>query len=116
MGLGNVLRNIRDRGLQDITDPNVIKAYMEWAEIKKNGIHLDADEIESFAEQVVYRMGKCPECVQAGECHHCHCPMPQKALTPLAVCSAGAWPRMMPPEDWKAYKIENKIQTLVIGG
>lgn len=115
MGLGNLLRNIRDRGLQDITNPEVIKAYLEWAEIKKNGIHLDAEDILSFCEQVVYRLGKCPECVSAKECVHCHCPMPEKALTPLAVCSADAWPRMMPSDTWEQYKKDNNIQIVVLG-
>lgn len=115
MGLGNVLRNIRDRGFKDITNPEVIKAFLEWNEIKKNGLHLEAEDIQSFSEQVVYRLARCPECVLAKECVHCHCTMPEKALTPLAVCSADRWPRMMPPEDWEKYKTDNKIQLIALG-
>ncbi len=113
MGLGNILRNIRDRGLEDITNPEVIKAYMEWSEIEKNGITLEASEIISFSEQIIYRLNKCPGCVAAKECvegdRPCHCPMPEKALTPLAKCSAGRWPKIMPSEDWNEYKKENNI-------
>lgn len=117
MGLGNLLRNLRDRGITDITNPEVIKAYLEWGEIKKNGITLEADEILSFSEQVVYRTQRCPTCVKNKECTEgarpCHCPMPEKALTPLAECSEKRWPRMMPAEDWETYKKENNIEISV---
>lgn len=114
MKFGNLLRNIRDRGFQDITNPDVINAFLEWRDIEKNGVTIDASEIISFSEQIVYRLQRCPECVQKKECIHCHCSMPEKALTPLAVCSSDRWPRMMPSEDWEIYKKENNIEIFAV--
>lgn len=114
MSLGTILRNVKDRGLQDITNPAVIKAYINWLEIKKNGINVDAENILSFAEQIVWRTKVCEPCVKAGECVHCHCEMPQKALIPLATCSANNWGIMLSAEDWQTKKQEEGIELILI--
>lgn len=78
MGLGGVLRNIWKRGLKDVSDPERIKMYLEGNDIKKNGIHLDYEEIIPFCENVVMRLHQegCKECVVLGECTHCSCSLP----------------------------------------
>lgn len=110
--LKRVLLNIRDRGLEDITNPDVVKSYLEWNEIEKNGILLEADEIVSFSEQILYRMQQCPACVTAGECVvvKCHCPTMDMIRTPLAHCKAHMWGKMLPPDEWNAFKEDNGIQ------
>jgi hypothetical protein len=113
-----VLRNLKSRGLKDVLDPEVINAYSEWNDIKKNGLALEAEDIQSFSEQIVYRTSRCKTCVDAGECidgeRPCHCPMPAKAHTPLAKCSEGRWPQMMPHDDWTNYKAEKGIEVIAI--
>ncbi len=110
--------NIRDRGLKDITNPDTIKAYLEWSEIEKNGLHLEADELISYAEQVVYRRSKCAACVKNGECVivKCHCPADELMPTPLAKCKAGFFGQMLPPDEWKQFKEENNIELIAVGG
>ena len=95
MGLINYLKNIRKRGVKDIANPAKWKAVIEGSQIKKEGLLLEYDQIIPFAEQLVYRMSMCPQCIQAGECVHCHCAMPIAMMTPSASCSQMVWDKMM---------------------
>lgn len=108
MGLGNIFRNLVYRGAKDITDPKVWRTMTDWLRIKQHGLTIPADELESYAQQVVYRESQCPECVKAKECVHCHCAMPDKALVPNASCSAGKWGPMLPAAEWSK-KVEADI-------
>ena len=114
MGLKGILLNIRDRGLQDVLDPKVRAAYSEWNEIKKNGLHLDADEIFSFCEQVVYRSRKCEDCLERGDCRICHCPTPELFCTPLAHCKEFKWDDYKSPEEWEEFKKTNNVKIFVV--
>lgn len=113
MGLGNIIRNVRSRGLKDIANPKVWKVMASWFAVKaKGGITIPEDEIQDFAEQVVYRMSMCPECVKAKECLHCHCKMPEKAFVKEASCSAGKWGPMDP--QWREYADREGITFIAI--
>lgn len=105
--VGGILDNIKQRGLKDITDPNVWKAYKQWVDIEKNGIHLAPEDIISFAQQVVYRMVMCPECVSAGKCVACSCAIPQTMCCAAAVCKMGRWNEMMDPDEWAEFFQKN---------
>ncbi len=114
MGLGNLIRNLKDRGLKDITNPEKIKAFLQWGEIKKNGLNIEAEYLQAYAEQVTYRMGKCPECMLAGECVHCHCEIEGAILTPGNSCSAGKWPQMLSRKEWEEHKKAHNIEIILI--
>lgn len=91
MGFRNIITNIKNRGLKDVTDPNRWKMYMEGQDIKKNGIHLEYDEILAFCEMVVYRYNQtgCQECVKSGSCSHCGCEVKNAFPTKDFYCSQG---------------------------
>lgn len=57
-----------------------------------------------YCEQVVYRSIMCRPCVQAGNCHHCGCDMPDAILSRPNYCSDGKWFSMMSDEQWRDYK------------
>lgn len=114
MSLGSLIRNIKDRGLADITDMATIRSFFEWNHIKRNGIHLNPEDIVSYSEQLVMRRAKCPECVLAGECIHCHCDIDGKTISPLAECSAGKFPPMMSAEDWNKHKADKHLQIIIL--
>lgn len=44
-----------------------------------------------FAEMVVDRASRCPDCVEEGSCVHCGCTSPENMYSPLNSCSAGNW-------------------------
>lgn len=98
--VAGVLGNIRKRGLKDITDPHVWKTFKQWADIEKHGLTLPPEEIISFAQQLVYRMIMCGECVEAGKCHSCNCAIPQTMCCPAATDKLNRWGEMMSPEEW----------------
>lgn len=98
-----VLENVRARGLKDLVDPNVWRTYAEWSDIEKNGLVLPPEAIVSFAQQLVYRMVMCGECVRAGKCASCKCAIPQKMCCAAAKDALGRWPEMMPPEEWNEF-------------
>lgn len=110
MGFLSIFTNLRKRGLKDVTNPEKVKAYLQGGEIKKNGIHLEVDEIESFCEQIIYRKSMCPGCFASDKCSHCGCEMPVSGYTPVNFCSAGIWGKMLPPDEWEKFKKDNLIE------
>lgn len=114
MSLLSILRHFRKRGLRDVTNPKKLDAYLEWVDIEKNGVNIPADEIANYAEQITYRLKRCPDCVANGSCYHCGCNMPEKALAPCSSCSAGKWPSYLSKEEWEKYKEDNQISILVV--
>lgn len=97
--VSGVLENVRKRGLKDINF-STYKAYKQWADIEENGLLLPPEDIISFAEQLVYRMIMCPECVSAGKCVACSCAMPQSMCASAYKCKQGRFNEMMSPEEW----------------
>jgi len=109
MGFGSILKNIENRGLQDITNPEKIKNYFDGARIKKEGIHLDYDEILPYAEQLVYRSIKCRNCFADGKCFDCQCPQPLAGMVVDHQCSTGKYGRMLNAKEWDEFKKEKGI-------
>lgn len=107
MGL---ISNIKNRGIQDITNPKKIKNYFDGKKIMKEGIHLKYDEILSYAEQLVYRTVVCAPCIKEGECKDCKCPQPLAAMVYDHECSMEMYAGMMEAEAWAEYKVKNKIE------
>lgn len=110
MGFRSIITNLRKRGLKDVTNPDKVKAYLQGGDIERNGIHIPLEEIESYAEQIIYRRAMCPDCFSSDKCSHCGCKMPVSGYTPVNFCSAGNWDKMLSPEDWKKFKKDNLIE------
>lgn len=119
MGIKNIVENVQKRGLKDILDPNVWKTYADYKEIEENGIYLTVDDIIPFAEQLVYRLGRCSKCLEAGKCvgyetRGCSCSFPAKALPPAAECAEDRWIPMMDGPQWSDYKKEKNIEIIIV--
>lgn len=108
-----VLGNIRKRGTKDILDPKAWKAYKQWADIEKNGLTLEGEDIVSFAQQLVYRMIMCGECVNAGKCVACNCAMPQSMCCAAYKCKMNRFNEMMSPEEWQEF-FQSKFEFSII--
>ena len=109
MGFGDILNNLKNRGLKDVTNPEKIKNYFDGGKIKREGIHLDYEEILPYAEQLVYRSIKCRSCFDAGKCYDCQCPQPVAAMVVDHNCSVGKYTEMLDAETWKQKKKEEGI-------
>lgn len=46
---------------------------------------------------------ECRGCVASGNCAHCGCDMPSKALNDFESCSAGNWGPIMDADQWDAH-------------
>lgn len=111
MSLKSVWLNLKKRGLKDLTDPSRIKNYLDGSKIEKEGIHLDYDEIQSYCEQLVYRLSNagCADCVKSGNCAHCGCEVPLSMMVKPYECSGGNFVGMMEPKQWEEYKKETGL-------
>lgn len=111
--VAGVLANIRARGLKDLTDPHVYRSYKQWMDIEKNGLVLPPEDIVSFAQQLVYRMIMCGECVNLGKCVACKCAVPQNMCCAAAKCKMERWQEMMSPEEWFEF-FQSKFEFSII--
>lgn len=109
MGIRSIIANIRNRGLKDVTNPEKIRNYFEGAEIKKEGINLNYEEILPYAEQLVYRSIMCSQCFKEGKCRDCQCPQPLSGMVPDHQCTEGNYDYMLPPKDWDKFKEEIEL-------
>ena len=110
--VGRIIRNIQKRGLKDVTNPNKMKAFTEGEVIKKSGLHLEYNEIQSYCEQVVYRMYFC-ECAGMDHCPHCTCQQPISFFCRNFECSQDNYEHMYDPQEWEDFKKEHEIQLIV---
>lgn len=82
-----------------------ISAFAENLEIEKEGIFLEAGEIDAYVEEVMYRKLACKSCVDAGACPVCKCPTPLKMHGPQQFCPEGKWQSMGDdPTTWWDFK------------
>lgn len=64
-----------------------------------------------IAEQVDYRMGICKDtCGKEGKCKYCGCGYPGRVYSSSTCNNGELFPDMMGAEDWKQFKIDNKIE------
>lgn len=106
----SLIDNIKKRGAKDILNPKKWGAYIDGEIIEKNGIHLEYNEIIPFCQQLMMRLIRCSECVEAGKCVGCGCIMPLAAIVPNNFCSEEKWKEMVPPEDWEKYMKEKGMR------
>lgn len=106
----NLIDNIKKRGARDILNPKKWAAYLDGEIIENGGIHLSYEEIIPFCQQLMVRLIKCSECVEAGKCVGCGCKMPIAAIVPNNFCSEEKWKEMMTPENWNKYLEETGLK------
>ena len=65
-----------------------------------------ADDFERvhIIEQYAYRLFSCKKCVEAKECIHCHCAIPERMFVRSDKCSMGYWEAFKTEKEWKEYK------------
>lgn len=93
----------------EITISN-IKAYIKYLWQKVFGVYIPQKHLLAYAEMVVYRANRCPECVEAGKCLGCGCAMPEMAFDVKKSCGskqAPKWPAVDDPnltQWWADFK------------
>ncbi len=112
----DIWSHIKKKGLSYFKDPVKRKVYFDWKTIELEGLHLQADEILSFCEQVVHRRITCTDCTKRGNCLDCECRMDQQPLVQNASCSLDKWGTMLQPEDWNKYKELAQLQFTITYG
>lgn len=108
--LGALSRNLKARGLRDVTDSKNWATYLDGTTIEQQGIHIPYSEIMAYAEQLVYRTTACADCVAAGLCAHCGCTMPKAAMVASKTCPEQRWGAMLTAEDWELRKRQEQIR------
>ena len=109
IGWRNLFNNIKKHGFKYVTSDRA-NLVLDWADIQKNGITLKSDQIETFAENVMFRKIMCEECDEAGKCVDCSCDFNSLISTPSAECSLGRWDKMiLDKEEWEEYLSKNAI-------
>ena len=62
------------------------------------------EELVAYCEQVVYRRSLCGECVEAGNCIRCGCPVNGLMLNPEETDKDGLWHQMVKHNEWVSFK------------
>ena len=100
-----VIENVKKRGLKDILNLKKWWIYIRsWFLDKFNLLPASYDNGLAYCEMVVYRSLQCPECVKAGKCIGCGCPVPEAILDPINECSEGNWEAVDSFEEWEKFK------------
>lgn len=109
--IDSIKENVKLRGVKDILNP---KRWWMFIHSKASmWLGKDPDEEIAWAEQIVYRQSRCSQCVEAGKCVHCGCPMNELLTEKSAACSALQWGPAMSAPTWETYKESNKINLYV---
>ncbi len=107
----SIKENFEKRGLEDILNPKKWKVFLLSA---LRSLLLGSPEKQvSQAEQLIYRMNRCGECVQNGACVVCSCPVPASMIEPDNWCEGGMWDEMLDEQSWEKKKQEEGIQIVV---
>lgn len=85
VGLGNILRNLKKRGIKDL-NKDTVKIVGDYAKIKVNGLTLQKDELARYSEQLMFRRLTCPQCWEQGACVMCGCDARGLMITPTSTC------------------------------
>lgn len=108
------IEHFKKRGLKDVFNFKKLKVFLEAKSDNVVGITIAAADAVSYAEQVVYRTLKCPECVIRGSCIGCGCPTAELMRTPKGHCGlkdkdgndTPKWENMMTTEEWEQLKTD----------
>lgn len=97
--------NIKKKGLKDVLNPKkwgIFARYLKNRALKREYPELS---IPHKREQIVWRMRKCPECVENGACTVCECRSPELFYDGKNWCSGHRWGVMKETaEEWEAQK------------
>ena len=104
----SLLTNLRKRGLRDILSLKKIRVFFRFLTKGKKEKYEEL-KVREYLEQIVFRMRKCPDCVEAGECLHCGCKSPELFYDKDNYCSEDRWQEMKNPEEWRKHKKKHGI-------
>lgn len=68
---------------------------------KLTGYRLQEKHAIAFSEIVTYKALTCPECVAAGQCRACKCPINELFVAMDAPCSENKFPAFQETRSWK---------------
>lgn len=76
-------------------------------------LHQFDSEPVHIKEQALLRMSKCPDCLTNLKCG-CGCTVPNLFYSPNKEDHQHRWTKMLSPEDWHKFKLENKIDDTLL--
>lgn len=93
--------------LIDIINPYKWRAYFQGTKAQKEiGYH--------YCEQVIIRSLLCKPCLDAGQCLHCECKLPDAFMAKDNYCSQYMWTEMIEdPEQWEEYKKKQGFELIL---
>ena len=94
---------------RDVINPAKWKIFARFLGSKISDIKYKELTIPEYREQIVYRMNKCPNCVENGSCVECGCKSPELFYDKENWCELRRWEEMIRPELWEDYKKLNGI-------
>lgn len=105
--------------LVDVLNPFRWKAWLQSKWIDIFGKNIKEVELVSYSEQLLYRISKCPRCVENGRCigydtDGCGCNTLGKMYIESEKCHENRWGEMLPMEDWNEHKKNHNILVAVI--
>lgn len=112
----SALESFREHGLKYFTPKRAWHWLVSVLRRTFGGRKLKTTEVIDFAEVIVYRSSKCPECKAAGKCVVCQCPFKDLISTMDASCSKERWFGLGNNwrEKWNKQKEEEGISFFII--
>ena len=99
--------NSKIQKLEDVFDPgkySVGSTLTVTQDLKTKLDRIDDFEQIYIIEQYMYRFLSCPQCVEEGECIHCHCKIPARMFVRSDKCSMDYWGPFKNEEQWNLFK------------
>jgi predicted RNA-binding Zn-ribbon protein involved in translation (DUF1610 family) len=105
----SLIENLRKRGVKDIFNLTKIKVFTRYLKMLALKTEYNELRVPEYTEQIVYRMKKCPDCMESTKCQNCGCKSPELFYDKDNFCSEDRWGKMESPEKWADFKLENGI-------
>ncbi len=84
----SIYKNISKYGFSRVPS---VQQFEKTVDIEKGAFEVPDNMVNSYQEQFEFRKSQCPQCVEAGKCLSCECPIPSKMLNPIEKCPRGSW-------------------------
>ncbi len=97
---------------KDFFTPSRWKSFVTWLlklivrKLDNSEIYLEPYEVEQY----MFRLLRCPECVNKGKCIHCGCDTIGRMMNRTDECSDGRWGNFLSKEMWEQYKKDFEVR------
>lgn len=61
-------------------------------------------------EQILYRISKCPDCIEEGKCQKCGCSVPGKFFVAKSCNEGERFPDLMDDKQWEEFKKKEGLE------